>query len=383
MGKRTLPGAALVALVLSLSNAACARHHQPTAPQQQSTTDSPGSTHIPNLPNSTSIRAGYFYSYVSTFHLDSLANTGFNRAIVKFIGDSLGTRGAGELHAWMDRGTHVPVEVTPSWSLQSVARLASLATTRRYTWGSGTPEPDVGCPLDSLFWRSTFLDHANELLSVTPGVQRLALDLEIYTGTPHHYLEPCLCSVCRNEFALSVGEPSLRDLSGPATHEPGPLPGERTEAATLASFEEARVTELLAALVSEFAHAHPGVELGIFDLDRDSFVHRAMARALARAGVPAVDYTERTYSTGASTVSQAQAALQALGVVAPVVGGLWLKQFPPAGLPSAVHAMLDQAGGYFAFTTFSLWVEPSKLVGAYALQGTQAEYWAALRLANH
>jgi hypothetical protein len=360
----TLPSAVCVTLALILSIPACGRHEPLTAPPRLEA-GAALRTAPPRL-SADPIRAGYLYSYVSTFHLDSLAGAGFNRAIVKVIANPLDARSTGELRAWMERARQVPVEVMPAWALQSPARLAALSTGRRYTWGSGTLEPRVGCPLDRPFWRSAWLDRAAELRQQAPGARGLVLDLEIYTGTPHHYLDPCRCLACRYEFALATGAATTSAAAAPA----------------LRAFQEARLTELLTTLAFAFAAGHPGLELGVFDLDRDSFVHRAMARALARARVPVVNYTERTYSSGAAPASQARAALAALGVSAPVVGGLWLKQFQPSELAPTVDAMLERAEGYFVFTTFSLWVEPSKLVGPYALQGTQAEYWAALRSAN-
>jgi hypothetical protein len=148
------------------------------------------------------------------------------------------------------------------------------------------------------------------------------------------------------------------------------------------AYQESRLTVLLTGLLSELARSHPGLELGVFDLDRDSFVHRAMARALVRAGVPTTNYTERTYEVGGSAAPAARAALDSLGAAAPTVAGLWLGKFAPEVLPAAMRSTLDQADGYFLFTTFSLWVEPSRLTGPYALLGPQASYWAALRTAN-
>jgi hypothetical protein len=382
MRTRTGSRGALLSLVLIVSVAGCAPHSRPTAPELEST--SGASLPAPLHPLEQPIRAAYFYSYVSLFHLDSLANAGVNRAIVKFIGDSLGARGTRELRDWMDASARVPVEVTPAWSLQATSRLRGLGTPRRYTWGTGIAERDVACPLDSLFWRSALLDRANEILAVAPRAKRLALDLEIYTGRPHHYVEPCRCMACRADVEIaSVGQ-RARDLSQPSASEPVAIRGrdQRAQAAVLGAYEEARLTRLLTALISELARAHPGIELGVFDLDRDSFVHRAMALALTRVGVATVDYTERTYTTGSSAAPDARAALHSIGANVPIVGGLWLKQFAPASLPSTIAAMLDRAEGCFVFTTFSLWVEPSERVGPYALQGSPEEYWAALRRAN-
>src|SRR5262249_22048349 len=154
--------------------------------------------------------------------------------------------------------------LVPEWSLQAPSRLAALPTSRRYTWGS-TVEPDVGCPADSLFWRSTLRDRALELLSAFPALRHLALDLEIYTGSRHHYdAGPCQCAACLAEFAARpAGAPA--DLEG---------------------FQEQRLTAILEALLRELATLRPGFALDVFDLDFDSFVHRAMVKALVGAGLP-------------------------------------------------------------------------------------------------
>ena len=143
-------------------------------------------------PRPSPVKAAYFYSYMSLGHLDSLAAAGFNRAIIKCISDSLGTRGAVEIRGFMERGRELGVEIAPDWSLQARSRLNALPTKRRYTWDHGHVEADVGCPLDSLFWRSTLLDRTNELLAAVPAAKQLVVDLEIYTGSRHHYdAGPC------------------------------------------------------------------------------------------------------------------------------------------------------------------------------------------------
>jgi hypothetical protein len=316
-------------------------------------------------PRRPMIKAAYFYDYLAVSHLDSLKAAGFDRALIKFIADTLDAPGARKLTAWVEHGRETGVEITPAWALQSRARLAAIRTTRRYTWGLGSVEPDVACPLDSLFWRSALLDRANEMMTATPGLHRLLVDLEIYTGTRHHYdAGPCRCASCLAEFAAA---------SGTADH-----PAD----STIQRFEEDRVTSILEALLAEFAAAHRGVEVGMFDLDLDSFVHRAATRALLGAGVPTVDYTERTYKTGGASVAAARTALDRIGKGIPIVGGVWLKGYPPGKVEAAARSILAKADGYFVFTTYSLWQEPAKLTGPYTLPGGREQYWEALGRAN-
>jgi hypothetical protein len=139
----------------------------------------------------------------------------------------------------------------------------------------------------------------------------------------------------------------------------------------------------LTALLTEFATRHPGVEVGVFDLDLDSFVHRALARALGRSAVPTADYCERSYSAAGAALPVARSRLDALGVpAAPLIGGLWLKQFPPERLTPALKSILERAEGYFIFSTYSLWLEPARLDGPYTLVGPPGDYWKALTEAN-
>jgi hypothetical protein len=148
-------------------------------------------------------------------------------------------------------------------------------------------------------------------------------------------------------------------------------------------WEEARVARITGALLAEFAARHPGVELGVFDLDLDSFVHRGLARALAKRAVPTCDYTERTYTDGAGSLPAVRTRLARLGHArTPVAGGLWLKRFDPAGLAAAARGLRAAGAGWFAFTTYSLWQSPQRLDGPYSLQGAPGDYWRAMREAN-
>jgi len=322
-------------------------------------------------PGAPAVHAAYFYQYMPLDHVDSLAAAGFDRAVIRCITDSLGAAGATRVAAFVQRGALRHVDIAPEWALQAPTRLAALPTTRRYTWsqrGVDQREATVGCPVDSIFWRSVLLDRANEFLAASPGVHRLVLDLEIYGGGRHHYdAGPCRCSGCLHEYlhGADPGAASAADLRG------------------LAGWEESRLTALLTSLLAEFAHAHPGVALEAFDLDFDSFVHRAFCRALANDSIPTADYTERTYDMGGGPLPFVRTRLAALGLPnAPIYGGIWLKRWTPQALPAAAHGVLAGADGWFVFTTYSLWLDPAKLAGPYTLQGTPAAYWAALKLAN-
>jgi hypothetical protein len=56
--------------------------------------------------------------------------------------------------------------------------------------------------------------------------------------------------------------------------------------------------------------------------------------------------------------------------------------YPPRDVISALRSIEERADGYFVFTPFSLWLEPSKLYGPCTLQGAPADYWQALRETN-
>lgn len=315
------------------------------------------------------VRAAYVYDYMPPAHLDSLAAAGFDRVLVHELPDSLDTSGRAKLRALVDRGTANGVEVVPEWLLQQSARLAARPAARRYTWGRGTVEPTAACPLDSAYWRGALLDRIDETLAAEPRIRRVAVDLELLGAGRHHYdAGPCRCASCVAEYAHGRAAILAQD--------PARLSG-------LMPYEEARVAGILRGLLAEFAQRHPGVELGVLDLDFESFVHRALGRAIARRAIPAADYTERTYTTGATSVAMVRAQLVRLGLRGtPVIGGLWLKRFTPGTLTPAVRDLRSAADGYFVFTTYSLWQSPARLTGPYLLQGAPGDYWGALRIAN-
>lgn len=318
-------------------------------------------------PGSPPVRAAYCYHYMPVDHVDLLAAHGFDRAVMHFIADTLRPGDAAQLRAWIARGRTLGLEVVPQFLLEAPARLASRPAERRYTWGTGRVEP-VACPLDSVYWRSALLDRAAEMLAAAPGVARIAVDLELMNGARRHYdAGPCLCVPCRAEFGGGAPIPLDAARRSPGLH----------------VWEERRLAVVLERLAREFAARHPGVALEVFDLDFDSFVHRALARGLARAGVPTTSYCERSYSTGGASLPGARARLDALGLEdAPLVGGLWLKRFAPGALGDAVRSVLAHADGWFVFTTYSLWQEPARLTAPYTVPGAPDDYWAAMRAAN-
>jgi hypothetical protein len=316
-----------------------------------------------------SIRAAYFYDYMTPGHVDSLADVGFNRALVRMIADSLDTQSRG-ITEFIARGQRRGVSIVPDFLLQAKGRLNALPTKRRYVWGVGHREANVACPLDTSYWVSAFLDRTDEVLEALPGVQAIAIDLELYeAGRGHYDAGACRCSACLSEYTGlpegQVGAAQAWKLSG------------------MLSSQEARLGAWLTQLMTRFAARHPGVEVGVLDLDFDSFVHRALARALDRARIPTVDYTERTYAPNTGTIAGARARLDALGFQeAKVVGGLWLKRWTPGQLRSGVRTVAQSADGYFVFTSYSLWMHQSLLAGPYTLQGAPAAYWRALKEAN-
>lgn len=316
------------------------------------------------------IRAAYFYHYMTAGHVDSLASAGFNRAVIRLVGDSVDAQQSDRLNAFATRGHARGVLVVPDLLYQSKTRLESLGSRRRYTWGVGRVEASVACPLDTAYWNSAFVDHAEEVLAAVPGVRSVAFDFELYGADRKHYdAGACRCPACLAEYSgLPEGHTSPADawkLSG------------------LLAFQESTLSARLVPILRRFADRHPGIEVGVLDLDFDSFVHRALARALDRAGIPTVDYSERSYHLGGGTLAGARARLDALGFhEALLVGGLWLQRWTPHQIAAGVRSVVQRADGYFVFTTYSLWLDPNRLTGPYTLQGPPADYWRVFREVN-
>ena len=317
------------------------------------------------------IRAAYFYSYMPFDHLDRLAEAGFNRAIVKFIGSSMGPDAIARLKAWMARGARVSVEVAPTWNLAARGIASHLPNGRRYA-PEGRIVPEIGCPLDPELWDRALIGRAEDILRAVPDVKRMVVDMEVYGVGFHFYDRACRCARCMREFRQGMGYTTAMVAAM----------DEARLARRLTEFQEKRLRRMLEERFKEFRDAHPGVEMGFFDLDRNAFVHRAMAEALDDADLQTVDYTERTYRTGARDVPVARDVLTGVGLSAPVVAGVWLKGFTPAALSPALQSVLQEADGYFVFTTYSLWRPEVELSGPYSLRGHQDEYWRVFKTAN-
>ena len=160
------------------------------------------------------VRAAYFYSYMDTSHVDSLAAHGFDRAIVHFNADSLDARGRAELARLERRAAALGMELVPEWLFQSQPRLAARPAGRRYTWGRNVVESEAPCPLDSAYWQSALIDRAEEFLKFVPSQQRVAVDLELYRGTRHHFDGgACRCASCLAEYLAGTRALQGRDPS--------------------------------------------------------------------------------------------------------------------------------------------------------------------------
>jgi hypothetical protein len=197
----------------------------------------------------------------------------------------------------------------------------------------------------------------------------------------------CRCRGCLREFAASRGTSSAASrgtskaasrgtssAASNATSSPAQPPGD----GSLLAFEERRIERVLTGILLEFARRFPGVELGVLDLDRNLFPHRALARALARTGVPTADYSECSYAN-AAPLEAARMRLDRLGLGrAPLYGGLWLQRFKPGEVRAALESIDQHADGFFVFTTYSLWQQPARLAGPYTLKAPAARYAHAL-----
>jgi hypothetical protein len=314
------------------------------------------------------VRAAYCYDYMPVDHVDSLAGRGFNRAVVHLIPPALDAEERGRLRAWVRRGALFGVEVVPQWLFQSRQRMLELRTSRRYAWQGGTPDPALPCPLDAAYWRDALMARTAEAMDAEPSTRSVALDLELYDGGRKYYdAGPCRCAECIREYVRAGG--SASSLGG--------------RDGGLARFQEQRLERQLSTLLRAMRTRWPRLEVGVFDLDLDSFVHRALARALTRSGLRAIDYSEASYSMGGIPLERVAARLRTAGAGAiPVVGGLWLQRFAPDDVGPALQSILARADGYFAFTTYSLWQESAKLAGPYTLPGAVADYWKAFAEVN-
>ncbi len=313
------------------------------------------------------VRAAHLLHYMPAEHLDVLAANGFTRALILVHADSLREHDVVQLRTLDERARVYGMELAPQFQLEAPSRLQSRPEDRRYTWGRDQVEP-VACPMDSVWWADALLVRAGEFLRAAPGTMRLALDLELRHGQRQHYdAGPCRCPHCLREY-----RPNARSEQRVHTSQSG-----------LRAFQERRLERMLASILADFAHRHPGVELGVYDLDLDVPVHRALVRALARGLIPVADYCTRSYESGGGSLNRVRDRLHSLGIEpVSVMGGLWLKRLKPAALEPAVASVLDRADGYFVYSTYSLWREPHQLVGPYTLLGDQDEYWSALRHAN-
>lgn len=208
-------------------------------------------------------------------HVDSLAARGFHRALVHLAHARLGAQESARLRAWIRRGALAGVEVVPQWPFQSGERMAGLPGSRRYAGQAAAPDPACPCPMDLDYWRDALVARTAEAVDAEPSLRAVALDFELHGGGRARYDAPCRCAACVREYARAGGSRSSRRVAD------GPL----------ARFQEKRLEQRLYVLLRGMRSRWPSLEVGVLDLDRGSFVHRALARALLRAHVGTIDYS--------------------------------------------------------------------------------------------
>jgi len=268
---------------------------------------------------------------------------------------------------WARHGREIGIETVPMLWLKVPKRQSPDG--RRYVWSSedgAVFETAIGCPADSSFWWRSFQERADTLLARSSA--HINLDMEIYfgknvRGLAGHYTATCECNACRAEYGASG-----------ATDEP------------MADYQRRRMSGFLTRMFADLRQRYPTFEMSVFDLDLDNDVHRAIAAALERSGVPVINYSEtslyrrRSFQwTPASVLQKVKKRLPDV----PVVGGLWLNVYAPDELDGAIRSVMEESVGYWIFSTYSLAVpDASELTGVWKLKGVPEDYWQAFHRVN-
>jgi hypothetical protein len=324
------------------------------------------------------IRGAYFYHSMPAGHLDRLAAHGFTTGLVKYTDASLTPALLADAGRKRSRADSLGLDLFITINFHNRNLMSSRsAPDRRFRDRRGVVHPELPCPADTAYWCGLFEEWILPMARATASPARIALDFELYNATLSHYPPgPCHCIPCRLEYAGYTGANRA-------------LAESWIDRLPLGDFEDLEraendwLTTLFFDQLSALVHERSSLELAVLDLGRPGLPTRALLAAAARLNLPLIDFTELTYDRG-SSVPREQLTVAYSNHPGPVatVGGFWLKKWSPQALEGEAVQLARRDAGYWIFTSASLAVPESALSGPYTLQGSQEDYWLALRRAN-
>ncbi len=251
---------------------------------------------------------------------------------------------------------------------------------RCYVDGGGVALTKTPCPVDPDFWYQAVTRRAELIArhSLDHQIDGFILDPEMYGADDANFPGYCYCEYCFREFVQHQGL-AVAEI---------PPPAERVSWLQQQGLQEAyeawkqQQAEGLARGTEQAIHRiNPDFVIGVYMLDGNNWYYNAWARGFGTIEMPAIAFSENTYSTGATSyIPRVREHFEQIGAHAVMCPGMWLQQFAAEDIAGQLFYMAQDSSGYWVFTTLGL-ARP-EYGGHYGLPLPHDRYWNALRLAS-
>jgi len=253
---------------------------------------------------------------------------------------------------------------------------------RRYVDRNGLTLTKTPCPVDPVFWETVVIKRAQLVAehSLSHNIDGWCLDPEMYGADYSEFPGHCYCEDCLREFLQDRGLPVQAQ---PATRRSISSWLQQQKLAGPYEAWQTRQAEALARKAEQAIHKiNPDLLIGVLLLDVNKWYYNAWARGFGTAKMPAIAFSESTYSSGATEyIQQAKERLKQIGAHAVVCPGMYLRKFPPEEIASQLFYMAQDSAGYWLFTTFGLALTPEEVpTNGYSWTPPHEQYLNAFRL---
>jgi len=245
-------------------------------------------------------------------------------------------------------------------------------------------------PLEERYWLGQLLCEAKfaaELSKTVPSIKGFLIDVEMYAGD---MMWRWNSSFDDQTFRAVMKEMQRKDIL-PGNFNPAEVARENryqwlVDNDLLKEYftgEEKLVSDIARRFRKEIDAINPDFQIGFLPYEANWF-YDGWAKGLASPKMPVLICSESEYQAGLTPGTLAKTArLKKIGINARYVPGLMIGLYSPKQLSIQAKQCLEAAGGYWLFTTYSLWQkEPEKLWGPYLIQAPRQQYWDALAKAN-
>ena len=237
---------------------------------------------------------------------------------------------------------------------------------------------------DPVYWEAVVIRRARLVAkhSLAHAIDGWGLDPEMYGADYSGFPGYCYCEGCFREFLQyrTLGA----DKSPVSRRSTASWLQQQQMGQSYMAWQEQKA-EAFARRTEQAIHKiNPDLLIGVLVLDVDKWYYNAWARGFGTVKMPAVAFSESTYSSGATKyLHQAKEHFRQIGAHVKLCPGMWLRKFPVNEIASQLFYMAQESAGYWVFTTYGLALAAEKVpTNDYSWSRPHEQYLDAFHLTS-